>query len=153
MVGEKSFGEFVLSPDKDRLDIDAIHDFLANRSYWAAGATRESVVQRIAHSDSFGLYHAPTGALAGFARLITDRTTFAYLCDVFVLEPFRGQGLGVWLVEAIVDDPAVQALRRVTLFTRDAHSLYERFGFEALDDDQFTKFMHRFIPSRLEVPT
>lgn len=151
MVGEKRFGEFVLSPDKTRLDIDAIHDYLAHRSYWAQGVDRENIVQRIAHSESFGLYHEPSGALAGFARLITDRTTFAYLCDVFVLEPFRGKGLGVSLVEAIVDDPAVKALRRVTLFTRDAHSLYERFGFEALDDDQFAKFMHRYV--RPEAPS
>jgi GNAT superfamily N-acetyltransferase len=118
---------YEVSTDPARLDVDAIHGFLVT-AYWCAGIPRETVVRAIAGSIPFGLY-APDGAQGGFARVVTDRATFAYLGDVFVLEEHRGRGLGVWLVDRIVAHPDLQGLRRFHLATADAHGLYARFGF------------------------
>ncbi|GAB3828031.1 GNAT family N-acetyltransferase [Hymenobacter jeollabukensis] len=123
--------QFTLSTDPARLDVALIHDFLSNHSYWAPGIGRELVERSIRNSLCFGLY-APDGRQAGFARVISDRATFAYLCDVFVLEEFRGQGLGKQLMQFISDYPELQGLRRWMLATRDAHSLYAQFGFAPL---------------------
>jgi GNAT superfamily N-acetyltransferase len=120
---------YTVSSDPARLDVDAIHAFLT-RCYWSTGIPRETVARAVAHSLGFGL-HAPDGAQVGFARVVTDRATFAYLCDVYVLEAHRGRGLGEWLVGFALADPALRNLRRVILATRDAHALYERFGFGA----------------------
>jgi GNAT superfamily N-acetyltransferase len=130
MIREWSRGEFTISTDPSRLDVDVIHGFLA-RSYWAEGRSRERVARAIAHSLPFGLYH-PSGQV-GFARVVTDHVVVAYLADVFVLEPHRGKGLGAWLVETIVGAPELQKLRRWILGTRDAHGLYRKFGFVAPD--------------------
>jgi GNAT superfamily N-acetyltransferase len=118
---------YEVSTDAGRLDVDAVHAFLST-AYWSAGISRETRERAIAGSAPFGLY-APDGSQAGFARVITDRATFAYLADVFVLEPHRGRGLGVWLVGSIVEHPDLQGLRRFHLATADAHGLYARFGF------------------------
>ena len=118
---------YEVATDPQRLDLDAIHGFLVD-AYWCAGIPREKLERAIAGSLPFGLY-APDGAQAGFARVVTDRATFAYLADVFVLQPHRGRGLGVWLVERIVAHPDLQGLRRFHLATADAHGLYARFGF------------------------
>lgn len=122
---------FVISTDPARLDLDVIHDFLANEAYWSPGVAREKVERALEHSLCFGLYAVePAGERqVGFARAITDVTTFAYLADVFVLRPYRGQGLGKWLVHCILAHPELQGLRRWTLNTRDAHGLYRPFGF------------------------
>jgi GNAT superfamily N-acetyltransferase len=121
-------GEYTISTDPARLDIVLIHDFL-KASYWAAGVPREIVERSIRHSLPFGVYK---GALQiGFARVITDYATFAYLADVFVLADHRGQGLSKWLMEVIVSHPDLQGLRRWMLATRDAHGLYQN-GFKAL---------------------
>jgi GNAT superfamily N-acetyltransferase len=120
---------YTASSDPARLDVDAIHAFLTV-CYWSTGIPRDTVARAIAHSLAFGLY-APDGAQVGFVRAVTDRATFAYLCDVYVLEAHRGRGLGAWLVGFALADPALQGLRRVLLATRDAHGLYERFGFAA----------------------
>jgi GNAT superfamily N-acetyltransferase len=122
-------GEYALSDDPGRLDLDVIHGFLS-RSYWAEGIPRQTVLRSLAHSIPFGLYHLTTGGerQVGFARVVSDHATFAYLADVFVLEAHRGHGLGNWLVECIVAHPELQSLRRWMLATRDAHSLYRRFG-------------------------
>jgi GNAT superfamily N-acetyltransferase len=120
-----------ISTDPERLDLDAIHGFL-HTAYWSPGVTRDVVERSIAHSLPFGLY-APGGTQAGFARVVTDRSVFAYLGDVFVLPDHRGRGLGVWLVETVLAHPDLQGLRRFHLATWDAHSLYERFGFRASD--------------------
>lgn len=118
---------FQISTDPARLDLDVIHDFLANEAYWSPGVAREKVARQMRYSLCFGLY---TGAQqVGFARVISDFTTFAYLADVFILRPFRQQGLGKWLVQTILAHPELQGLRRLALNTRDAHSLYRRFGF------------------------
>ncbi|HVC53600.1 MAG TPA: GNAT family N-acetyltransferase [Stellaceae bacterium] len=121
---------FEIDTDPNRLDLDLIHDFLANCSHWARGIPRETLCRAIAHSLTYGLYR--DGAQIGFARVVSDRATFAYLADVFVIAPARNCGLGQWLVETIVNDPALAGLRRWLLVTRDAASLYRRCGFGEL---------------------
>lgn len=121
--------DYTLSDDPARLDLDAIHAFLS-RSYWAAGIPRETLARAIANSLCFGVYLGPTQV--GFARLVTDRATFAYLADVYVLEPHRGRGLSRALMELVMSHPQVQGLRRWMLATRDAHGLYRKFGFSDL---------------------
>jgi GNAT superfamily N-acetyltransferase len=115
-----------ISTDPDRLDIAVIHGFLST-CYWSPGIPLETVRRAIAGSLNFGIY--VDGAQAGFARIITDRATFAWLCDVFVLEVYRGQGLSKRLMEAIQAHPDLQGLRRWLLATRDAHGLYKQFGY------------------------
>lgn len=120
-------GAHLVSTDPGRLDFDVIHGFLS-RSYWSAGVPRETLRRAIAGSLCFGLYE--DGRQIGFARAVTDRATYAYLADVFVIESHRGRGLGVWLIESLLAHPDLQGLRRFALATRDAHSLYARFGFK-----------------------
>ena len=124
-------GEYLISTDAQRLELDVIHRFLSEESYWAPGVTREVVERSIENSICFGL-HAASGQV-GFARVITDRAAFAYLADVFVLPDHRGRGLGKWLVETVLSYPDLQNLRRFFLGTADAHSLYERYGFRPID--------------------
>ncbi len=128
---ESRFGEFVVSTDPARLDLDAIHSFLANQSYWAKGIPRDVVARSIEHSLCFGVYDG-SGAQVGFARVISDFATYAYVADVFVLESHRGQGLGKSLMESILQHPALQGMRRWNLTTRDAHALYAQVGFQPL---------------------
>jgi GNAT superfamily N-acetyltransferase len=135
-------GDFLISTDPGLLDVPLIHDFLASRSYWATGRPLETVRRSLDHSLCFGLYER--GRQAGFARVVTDRATFAWLCDVFVLETYRGRGLGKWLVGCVLRYPAFQGLRRFLLGTRDAHGLYERYGFTPLADP--TRFLEVFQP-------
>ena len=123
-------GEYLISTDLARLDLDVIHGFLTN-CYWAKGIPREVVARSVEHSLCFGVYDG-SGAQVGFARVITDFATIAYLGDVFILESHRGRGLGKWLMECIVQHPALQGLRRWILLTRDAHGLYAQFGFTPL---------------------
>jgi hypothetical protein len=140
-------GEFLISTDPSRLDLDLIHDFLTN-SYWAKGIPKDVVTRSIEHSLCFGIYDesqekppllaksAKSGARGpaqvGFARVISDFATVAYLGDVFVLESHRGRGLGKWMMECIMQHPALQGLRRWILLTRDAHELYAKSGFTPL---------------------
>jgi GNAT superfamily N-acetyltransferase len=126
-------GEFTISTDPGRIDLDVVHGYLSE-SYWAPGIPRELVARSIANSLPFGIYHGP--AQVGFARVITDRATFAYLADVFVLEEERGRGLGKWLMEVIMAHPELQGLRRWMLATRDAHGLYRQHGFEEVANPQ-----------------
>lgn len=130
---------FELSTDPARLDRALIHDYLSRQSYWARGVPRAVVDRAIDHSLCFGVYRA--GAQVAFARTVTDRATFAYLADVFVLEPVRGEGLGRWMIEAIMQHPDLQGLRRFLLATRDAHTLYHRFGFLPLTNP--SRFLER----------
>ncbi|MEP6768932.1 MAG: GNAT family N-acetyltransferase [Acidobacteriota bacterium] len=122
-------GEFSISTDPDRVDAAAAHEFLAG-SYWAGGVPREFVDRSIGGSIAFGMFHA--GRQIGFARVITDRSTYAYLSDVYVLEAWRGRGLALWLMEIIRAHPDLQNLRRWMLSTRDAHALYSKAGFQPL---------------------
>jgi GNAT superfamily N-acetyltransferase len=118
-----------ISTNPSRLDLDVIHGYLS-RSYWSPGIPRKTVERSIAGSLCFGAFDGQRQI--GFARVITDRATFAYLADVFVLEEFQGRGIATRIMEAIVGHPELQNLRRWALVTRDAHRLYERFGFRPL---------------------
>lgn len=124
-----STAEFEISTDLSRIDLSVVHGFLTN-CYWAAGIPLETVHRSLQHSICFGVYKGEQQV--GFARVISDRATFAYLADVFVLDEFRGLGLSRWLMQCIVAHPDLQGLRRWCLVTRDAHGLYEKFGFKAL---------------------
>lgn len=118
-----------ISTDHALLQIEVIHEFLT-QSYWATGISYTKVEQSVANTPViFGLYHEASGAQVGFARTITDKTTFAYLADVFVLEAHRRKALGKWLVECFLTHPDLQWVRFWSLVTNDAHSLYERYGF------------------------
>jgi GNAT superfamily N-acetyltransferase len=124
---ERRKGKYSISTNPKRMDLAAIHRYLS-RSFWAEGIPKRIVARSIKNSLCFGLFH--DRAQVGFARVITDRATFAYLCDVYVLEEYRAQGLGKWLIKTVMAHPDLQGLRRFHLVTRDAHGLYERFGFE-----------------------
>ena len=132
---------YMISTDKARLDIVAIHAYLT-RSYWSPGIPRAVVEKAIAGSLCFGLF-SQQGEQVGFARAITDGGTFAYLADVYVLEEHRGKGLGKWIVETILAHPSLQGLRRILLATRDAHELYARFGFKPLATPDSFMSIHR----------
>lgn len=135
-------GEFVISTDRSRVDVEAVHRFLSTDSYWSPGIPLEVVRRALEHSLPFGVYRGRE--LVGFARVTTDFASFAYLADVFVLESARGQGLGKWLVETIMAHPDLQGLRRWMLATRDAHGLYAQHGFTPLKAPE--KFMERHDP-------
>lgn len=133
--------KYLISTDSLLLNIDVIHNYLSTESYWALNVPREVVETSIQNSLCFGLYKE--GIQIGFARLITDRATFAYLADVFILEAYRGKGLSKWLIETIQAHPELQGLRRWMLGTRDAHGLYEQFGWTQMDEDTRKRFMQR----------
>ncbi len=122
-------GEFTISTERERLQIDAIHKFLSEESYWAKERTKEQTERAIKNSMPFGMYQGANQI--GFARVVTDHATFAYLGDVFITEEFRGRGLSKWLLAAIMNHPDLQNLRRWILATKDAHGLYEKFEFSA----------------------
>jgi len=119
---------YYISTDKSKLDISMIHDFLCHRSYWAKGRSRETVARSIQNSLCFGLYDEYDHQI-GFARVVTDFAVFAWLMDVFVLEKFRGKGLGKKLIQEITNHPQLQGLKKWGLATDDAFGLYEKFGF------------------------
>ena len=119
----------VIDSNPHRLDMDVVHGFLTN-AYWSAGISREIIQRAVRNSICFGVYE--DDRQVGFARVVTDQATFAYLADVFILESHRGQGLSKKLVAAIAADARLQGLRRWVLATRDAHGLYARFGFTPL---------------------
>ncbi len=121
---------FMISTDPIRLDVDVIYGYLHDRAYWAIGRPREVVANALRHSLNFGVYE--DGAQVGLARIISDYATFAYLCDVFILESHQGTGLGKWLIESVRAHPDLQGLRRWMLATRDAHGLYRQYGFSEL---------------------
>lgn len=120
-------GRFLISTDRSKLDVDVIHRFLA-RSYWAEGIPRQTVMRSIDNSLCFGVYD--NARQIGFARVISDFATYAYVADVFILEPYRERGLGKELMASIMAHPDLQGLRRWSLGTRDAHGLYAQFGFK-----------------------
>ena len=122
--------DYVLSTDKSKIDLNTVHNFLS-RSYWAEDIPIETVQRSIENSLSFAIYQQEM--LVGFARVISDFATFAYLADVFILPDHRGKGLSKWLIQTIIEHPQLQGLRRFTLATRDAHSLYAQFGFTVFD--------------------
>jgi len=119
---------YEVSDDRDRLDLGVVHAYLT-RSYWSPGVPRDIVERSAAGSIPFGLY-APDGTQVGYARVVSDCATFAYVADVYVLEAHQGRGLGKWLMACVLAHPDLQGLRRWLLTTQDAHGLYERLGFE-----------------------
>lgn len=121
---------FLISTDNSLLDTDVLYQYLSGESYWAKGITKEKLLRAIDNSMCFGVYHDKKQI--GFARLITDKATFAYLADVFILDAYRGRGLSKWLMQTIMGYPEVQGLRRWVLATADAHGLYAQFGFGPL---------------------
>lgn len=133
MPYERHQDDVMVSTDPGRLDLDAIHDALA-QAYWSEGIPQATVERALRGSLCFGLYRqdGKGDRQIGLARVITDAATFAYLCDVYVLPEFRGRGLGKLLMTAVLEHPDLQGLRRFSLVTRDAHHLYERFGFTAI---------------------
>lgn len=124
--------EYTISTDKTKLNIHTIHDFLSNQSYWAKGRSLENVKKSIDNSMCFGLYNN-SGQLLGFARVVTDNVAFAYLMDVFILEAYRGKGLGEKLVRHILEHPQLQ-VKFWLLGTVNAHGFYKKFGFSELPE-------------------
>ncbi|WP_426493273.1 GNAT family N-acetyltransferase [Hymenobacter sp. 102] len=141
---------FTISTDPARLDIALIHRYLSQESYWAKGIPLETVQRAIANSLNFGVYTAE-GRQAGFARIVTDKATFAWLCDVFVLPEFQGQGLSKQLMQAVWAHPDVQNQRRHLLATLDAHGLYRQFGFQELAAPE--RYLEIRRPNPYGVPT
>jgi N-acetylglutamate synthase-like GNAT family acetyltransferase len=136
---------YLLSTDKSKIDVEAVHDFLSH-SYWAENIPLDVVQKSIDHSLCFGIYRQQK--LIGFARAISDFATFAYLADVFILPEERGQGLSKWLMETIMDHPQLRGLRRFVLATKDAHGLYSQFGFTPFDKPE--RWMQKHAPDVYE---
>jgi GNAT superfamily N-acetyltransferase len=128
-----------ISTDNNRLDQEAIYDMLT-RAYWAKGRSREMIARTLNFSLVFGVYDG--SKMIGMARVVSDFTTFAWLCDVFILEEYRGRGISRWLMETVLAHPDLQGLRRFTLMSTDARGLYTKFGFKALESPE--KWMEKF---------
>jgi len=133
---------YKISTDQDLLDLDVIYNYLSNESYWSKGITKEKVQRSIENSMCFGVYK--DGKQVGLARVVTDKAIFAYLCDVFILDEYRGHGLSKWLLQTILAHPELQGLKRWTLATLDAHGLYKQFGFAPLGNPD--RWMDIFTP-------
>lgn len=140
---------YAISTDTRYLDLDMIHRFLSG-SYWAEGVPLDVVRRSLEGSIDFGLYQGDplvgTAKQVGFARIVTDRATFAWLCDVFVLDEHRGKDLGTWLVESVLEHPDLAGLRTILLATRDAQGLYARFGFEPVPEGRFMAIRRPYRP-------
>jgi GNAT superfamily N-acetyltransferase len=133
---------YQISTDKSLLDFDTIFNYLDRQSYWAKGIPPDKLKRAIQCSLCFGVYK--DGVQAGFARVVTDEATFAYLCDVFILPAHQGVGLSKWLMQTIMAYPGLQGLRRWSLATQDAHGLYKQFGFKEINNPE--RWMQIFTP-------
>jgi GNAT superfamily N-acetyltransferase len=142
---------YLISTDTSKLDVDVIHQYLSEESYWAKGIPRTVVEKSIAHSMCFGVFDQ--NKQIGFARLVTDKATFAYLGDVFILPAYRRKGLSKWLMETIHAHPELQNLRRWWLGTKDAHGLYEQFGWTRITEDVSKRFMQKHNPDVYKNPS
>jgi GNAT superfamily N-acetyltransferase len=140
MAQHATSNEYDVSADRQRLDVTAIHEYLT-QSYWSPGIPRAIVERAIEGSLCFGVFHQ--GAQVGFARVVTDKATFAYLADVYILEPHRGKGLSKRLMQFIFAHPDLQGLRRFMLATKDAHGLYKQFEFTELSNPANFMELHR----------
>ncbi len=143
MFTESQHGEFTISTDRSRLQLDVIHEYLSEKSYWATERTYEQTVTAIKNSLPFAIYKGENQV--GFARVVTDYATFAYLGDVFILPEYQGNGLGKLLMQAILEHPNLQGFRRWILATKDAHGLYEKFEFSALRHPE--RWMEKTAPN------
>lgn len=133
-------GGYCISTDQSKLDLKAIHHFLCEEAYWSKGIPYEKVVTAAENSLNFGLFHQDRQI--GYARVISDFATIAYLGDVYVLPAFRGQGLSKWLMETIMQHPRLQGLRRWILLTGDAHGLYRQFGWKEISSPEKWMELH-----------
>lgn len=131
-----------VSSFREEMDFDVIHSYISN-TYWAEGIPKETFKKALDNSLCFGVFSSE-GKQVGFARMITDQATFAYLADVFIDEAHRGKGLSKWLMQEVHDHPSLQGLRRILLATRDAHSLYQQFGYTSLSSP--ATFMQKWQP-------
>jgi GNAT superfamily N-acetyltransferase len=147
IMNDKAFIEkgFSISTDKSLIDFETVYNYLANDSYWARGITAEMLKKAIGNSICFGIYLG--SKQAGFTRVVTDKATFAYICDVFILPDYRRLGLSKWLMQTIKQYPDFQGLRRWSLATADAHGLYKQFGFTAISRPD--RWMEIFTPYNL----
>ena len=141
-------GEYTISTERERIDLAVVHRFISEESYWGKGRPLEVVRRSVENSYPFGIYRG--GEMVGFARVVTDYATFAWLADVFVLREHRGRGLSKWLMEVIMSRPELQGFRRWVLATKDAHGLYRQFGF--IDLHRPERWMERPDPSMKESP-
>lgn len=141
MIHEWKRDDYTVSTDRDRLQLDVIHEFLRN-SYWARGIPRDIVERALGNSLCYGVYHGDQQV--GFGRLVTDHATFAYVADVFVLPAHRSKGLATWMARCMVETPGLEGLRRWLLATRDAHAVYRSVGFEQVTDtSRFMQILKR----------
>jgi GNAT superfamily N-acetyltransferase len=147
MAHEWQRGQYTISTDKSRLDLNVIHGFL-NESYWAAGRSIDTIRRSIENSVTFGVYDGDRQI--GFARVITDYATFGWIADVFIVKEYQGRGLGKWLTEVIISHPELQGFRRWVLATKDAHELYRKVGFDELKRPE--RWMERLDPATQERP-
>jgi N-acetylglutamate synthase and related acetyltransferases len=143
-VYEVTHGEYVITTDTAKMNVEVIHGYLSNQSYWAQNIPMQVVQRFMQHSFCFAVIHQ--NETIGFARLITDYTTFAYLADVFILPAYRRQGLSKKLLTFIHANPELQGLRRWLLGTKDAHGLYEQFGWVRFSEEQTQRFMQKHDP-------
>ena len=139
---EITHGTYLISDDPSRLHVDAVHAYLTT-SYWATGIPRETVARSLENSFCLGIY-AADGSQVGLVRVITDYATFAYLCDVYVVDAHQKHGLGKAAIKATMEHPRLQNLRRFNLVTRDAHGLYERHSFRSLAHPE--RYMEKLDP-------
>ena len=144
-IFETHLDNFTISTDPNRLDIDAISDFLT-RAYWADTRPRKRTEHAIQNSLVFGVYNGDKQI--GLARVVTDYSVFAYLCDVFIHEDYRAHGLGKWLIQTILEHPDLKDMRRWLLVTNDAHGLYEPFGFKTIEDPEHWMQLFRRFPEQ-----
>ena len=144
MVYEVKKGDYYITTDASKIDATLVHQYLSTESYWAAGISKEIVEKSLLNSQCFGVFYKEQQI--GFARLVTDKATFAYLADVFILPAHRGTGLSKWLMEIIHAHPELQTLRRWMLGTKDAHGLYEQFGWTRYTEEVSERFMQKHNP-------
>lgn len=142
-IVRRECGRYLVSTDKSLLAVDTIYDFLSNRSYWAKSRTKEQIEKSIMNSLCFGVYDG--GRQIGFARVVTDYSVMYWLCDVFVDEEYRGQGIGKLLVECVVSHPDIKELNGI-LATRDAQGLYQKYGFAIPEPEAVTYMGKRKVP-------
>jgi hypothetical protein len=141
---ERQFGEYTMSNDPARLNVPFVHAFLSQHTYWAPNRPLDMVERSIENSLNFGIYHADEQI--GFARVVTDYATFAWLCDVFIVPEHREHGLGKFLIDCVINHPDLKPLRRLLLATRDAHELYRQYGgFTSLANSE--RYMEKFNPN------
>lgn len=141
-------GDYTISTNNEHLDLAIIHNFISTQSYWGRGRRADTVKRALDHSLNFGVFN--NNQQIGFARVVTDFATFAWVADVFIIEEHRRKGLAKWLMESILSHPELQGFRRWVLATKDAHELYRRFGFKELKRPE--RWMERPDPQMQEAP-